>query len=128
VKVVALPDAPEDEKNLALLSCDAVILPVTNGGGTNLKTAEALLSGKPVIATKVAFRGYERCLSAPEVFIDDDAREFYHHMVQIASRTTKDGNLHLVRRPQDVEGLSWDAILEAADEHIREALLEQERV
>lgn len=35
------------------------VLPVTSGGGSNLKTAEALYSGRHVVATRMALRGFE---------------------------------------------------------------------
>ena len=40
-----------------LQSAHCIFLPMTSGGGTNLKTAEALWSGRPVIATALAMRG-----------------------------------------------------------------------
>jgi len=42
-----------------ILGSQAVILPMTSGGGSNLKTAEALASGNYVVATQKALRGYE---------------------------------------------------------------------
>jgi glycosyltransferase involved in cell wall biosynthesis len=59
---------------IALASC--VILPITRGGGSNIKTAEAIHSGKPVIGTAKSFRGHERVLALPHVFCTDDAAEF----------------------------------------------------
>ncbi|MDR7927329.1 hypothetical protein RIE95_10110 [Acidithiobacillus thiooxidans] len=45
---------------LMLIGCaSAILLPIVSGGGSNLKTAEAIASGKPVVATKTACRGYE---------------------------------------------------------------------
>lgn len=35
------------------------VLPMTSGGGSNLKTAEALYSGRHVVATRMALRGFE---------------------------------------------------------------------
>lgn len=45
------------------------LLPVPYGGGTNLKTAEALVSGKYVIGTEAAFRGFAEYMDYPGVFI-----------------------------------------------------------
>jgi glycosyltransferase involved in cell wall biosynthesis len=53
-----------------------IVLPITQGGGTNLKTAEALLSGKHIVATTVAMRGFERFMYAPGVHIADDPASF----------------------------------------------------
>ncbi len=42
-----------------LETCHAIVLPITQGGGTNLKTAEAIWAGRWVVATPVAMRGFE---------------------------------------------------------------------
>ncbi|MDN7535543.1 glycosyltransferase family 1 protein [Burkholderia orbicola] len=54
----------------------AIILPITHGGGTNLKTAEALWSGKHVVATSVAMRGFDKFVNARGVSLADDSRTF----------------------------------------------------
>lgn len=59
---------------IQLSSC--IILPITSGGGTNLKTAEALFSRKPIVATEEAFRGYEEYRDFPNVVITNDPIEF----------------------------------------------------
>lgn len=46
------------------------ILPVTSGGGSNLKTAEALYSGRHVVATPMAMRGFEGLDDLPGVHIE----------------------------------------------------------
>jgi hypothetical protein len=124
-QVVCLPDATEDEKNLALLRCHAILLPITNGGGTNLKTAEALLSDRPIVATSMAFRGYENWLSAPGVFIADDSARFCQHVMSIADMESNRG---WVRAPSDVEALSWDSILATARARVNGALSESQRL
>lgn len=53
-----------------------IILPIEFGGGTNLKTAEALLSGKYVVASRMAMRGYSKFENAPGVFIADSRADF----------------------------------------------------
>ncbi|MEA1832404.1 glycosyltransferase [Methylobacterium durans] len=53
-----------------------VVLPITVGGGTNLKTAEALYNRKRVIATSTAMRGYERFMAFPGLTICDDPTAF----------------------------------------------------
>lgn len=54
----------------------AILLPIVSGGGTNLKTAEALYSRKPIVATTRAFRGYEPFMGLPNVHISDDPKKF----------------------------------------------------
>jgi glycosyltransferase involved in cell wall biosynthesis len=53
-----------------------IVLPLTQGGGTNLKTAEALWSGKHIVATSTAMRGFEKFKESPGVQIADDSSEF----------------------------------------------------
>ena len=74
-----------DDHNLWRLKakCHGVILPILDGGGTNLKTAEALVLGKWVIATSTALRGYEK-FSAVEGLIEaNDSKSFRHAMRQV---------------------------------------------
>lgn len=49
------------EKTLSALYTEAscVLLPISGGGGSNIKTAEALSSNKKVIGTKSSLRGYK---------------------------------------------------------------------
>lgn len=71
--VFALPD--EDLDALKTLA-HGFVLPIGFGGGTNIKTAEALYSGAHVIATPAACRGYEDFLDLPEVRIGRSPEEF----------------------------------------------------
>lgn len=53
-----------------------ILLPITYGGGSNLKTAEALGAGLPVIGTSIAFRGFEEYRTLPQVRIADTEAQF----------------------------------------------------
>ena len=63
-------------------SSDAVIVPVFIGEGSNLKTADALASGAPVIMSQRALRGYEDVVEADPggVTVVETAQEFRHAM------------------------------------------------
>jgi hypothetical protein len=54
----------------------AFLLPIFDGGGSNIKTAEALLSGKRVIGTSLSLRGYDRFLGRKEVTVAATRDEF----------------------------------------------------
>lgn len=58
----------------------AVIVPRSTGGGSNLKTAEALLAGRPVVATARGFVGFERFTQAAGVFIEDEPGAFWNRV------------------------------------------------
>lgn len=53
-----------------------ILLPITTGGGSNLKTAEAILSGRPIVATAHAFRGFEKFMDLPGIFIAKSSEDF----------------------------------------------------
>ena len=59
---------------LDLAQC--IILPITQGGGTNLKTAEALWAGHHIVATTVAMRGFEQFMQQRGVEIADESGAF----------------------------------------------------
>lgn len=52
------------------------ILPTTSGGGSHLKTAEALFSGSAVVATPLAMRGFEDFSELPGVQIVEPGSAF----------------------------------------------------
>jgi glycosyltransferase involved in cell wall biosynthesis len=56
--------------------CHAVLLPIGTGRGSNLKTAEALVLGKWIIATPVAMRGYHAFLETEGLIIANDSVGF----------------------------------------------------
>lgn len=62
-----------------------IVLPITQGGGTNLKTAEALWAGKHIVATTVAMRGFERFIGGQGVNISDDPVEFKRMLRRVMS-------------------------------------------
>ena len=62
-----------------------IVLPLTQGGGTNLKTAEALWSGQHIIASTVAMRGFERFMCSNGVHIANDSKEFKRSLRKVMS-------------------------------------------
>jgi hypothetical protein len=54
----------------------AYLLPLKDGGGSNLKTAEALYSNSIVVASRHAFRGFESFMHSAGVHICDTKKEF----------------------------------------------------
>jgi glycosyltransferase involved in cell wall biosynthesis len=77
-------------RDLILSAADCILLPITAGGGTNLKTVEALLSGKPIIATTTAFRGLERYAALPQVTIANTAEDFRDALARQMQQTQED--------------------------------------
>lgn len=67
--------AQEDLSALKALA-EVYLLPIFEGGGSNIKTSEAILSGRPIIATSVSLRGFERHTRLPELTIADTRAAF----------------------------------------------------
>lgn len=85
--VIPLGEATDDVKNAAFTISSAVVLPVATGGGTNLKTAEALLTGLPIVSTSFAMRGFEKFSKLPYLFLADTATETEAALLSIMQNT-----------------------------------------
>ncbi len=83
-RAVAVPKPSDRELGSLLRLASAIVLPITEGGGSNIKTAEALLSGRPVVATTHAMRGYEAFREFPTVRVHDTSDSFRAAMVAAA--------------------------------------------
>jgi hypothetical protein len=55
---------------------DIIILPITEGGGSNLKTAEAILANKKVVTTQYGLRSFEWYNTFPNLWIANDSENF----------------------------------------------------
>lgn len=75
-KVVAGGQVTESQLRGLLATAHLILLPITKGGGTNLKTAEALWSGRRIVATTTAMRGFESFNSSPGLTLADEAPAF----------------------------------------------------
>jgi len=63
-------------KSLASVYC----LPITYGGGSNIKTAEALYSGASVIGSVSAFRGFDSFVNLPQVNLVHSPAQFQERL------------------------------------------------
>ena len=77
----------EREDLVALLhGAAAILLPITAGGGSNLKTAEAIYTGSPVVATTHALRGYGEASRWPTIAIADTPETFRRTLREMLDR------------------------------------------
>ncbi len=60
----------------------AFILPIKNGSGSNIKTAEAIYSGKTVVGTAFSFRGFEEYANLNEIHVCNDATQFKNAIIE----------------------------------------------
>ncbi|KFE35424.1 glycosyltransferase [Thioclava atlantica] len=84
----------------------AICLPITEGGGTNLKTAEALMWRKPVVAMRPALRGFEEAEAMEGVYVADTPEEFRNLL-----RDVMTGVRRATRRAEEVARYGWHARL-----------------
>ena len=89
-----------------------IIIPIWSGGGSNLKTAQALLSEKQIIATTFAFRGFENYISESGVKIFDDSSDFVEELANQSFNSHK-----CIRK--GVEKLKWENILSGLPSIVR---------
>lgn len=124
-ELVRFPAASEDVKNLLILNASAVLLPIEGGGGTNLKSAEALLSGSPVVATNRALRGFEAFGREGRVRIADTGCRFRQAILEQVE-TARNTVEHALRARPEVtpalNGLTWDGIISASAAELRQRL------
>jgi len=102
-----------DDQDLAAVKAltHGFLLPILAGGGSNIKTAEALYSGKYVICTPASLRGFDAYRSLPEVTVAESPAQF-----QAAIRAVLCSAPAAPITPQSKgirEGLLWDHCLAA---------------
>jgi glycosyltransferase involved in cell wall biosynthesis len=103
----------DEELNRLVCSANVIVLPIPYGGGSNLKTAEALVSGRPIVATTTSFRGFEEFAKSELVRITDDKR-FFRDLIDTGCRY----KLPSVKR-EGVERLTWSGTTQKLKDYLR---------
>lgn len=98
-----------DDADLAAVKslAHAFLLPIGGGGGSNIKTAEALYSGRPVVCTRTALRGFEQFAGLPEVTVAATPEEFQAGIRKVLEQPAPVAAAGAEMRA----GLTWDACL-----------------
>ena len=95
----------DEELDSLKANAHAILLPIKFGGGSNLKTAEALATGKWVIASPVAMRGFEEFLDAPGVVVADGPKNFRQAVIKALNSPP----LELTEAAKEIrESVYWD--------------------
>lgn len=97
-----------------------IILPITFGGGSNLKTAEAISSCKPVIATTTACRGFDFVDQLSNFYITDDKQYFSNISRDILLDNIKT-EIIPDKESQLRQSVYWDVTLARLEEITHEA-------
>lgn len=115
--IVLIPTASKSLLKRLIDSCSAILLPVMYGSGTNLKTAEALVTDRKIISSETAMRGYEKFSTSTGVFVTNNAMEF-----KIACLGALLGPQHESYPREDSETLHWQNTLSGISETLRELM------
>lgn len=115
-RVIKMGTLPDDELAAVILSAGTILLPITQGGGSNLKTAEALASGRPIVGTSFAFRGYEEFLHFPGVRIADNPGPF---RAAIGESLDASSQARSYEQTAMVRSLMWDRRLTGLVEEVQ---------
>ncbi|WP_241657430.1 glycosyltransferase [Aurantiacibacter suaedae] len=102
------------ELQAAVRASRVVLLPITSGEGSNLKTAEALESGCEIVGTSKAFRGFEGAMALDNVHIADTSGDFRRKVRNILDAPWNDEGTPLSIRSQ----FYWPTLLKDAVEAI----------
>jgi glycosyltransferase involved in cell wall biosynthesis len=106
-RLLLLGQVSSFELDCLIENTTGMLLPITYGGGSNLKTAEALLAGRPVIATAKAFRGCEVFTDMAGIIIAETERAFSDAIRRVLSG-------EVPSPPQDARlaSIVWDKTLQ----------------
>lgn len=100
----------KNELQAVVSAAHIVLLPIVEGEGSNLKTAEALESGCSIVGTSKAFRGFEEAIALPHVHIADEPILFRRKVRELLNAPRYDGGT-----PEEVRSqFYWERLLGGA--------------
>lgn len=73
---ILLGTVTENLLGAILAKAHACIVPILEGGGSNIKTAQAIAQGCYVLGTDISFRGFEQYLSCKGIFVASSGGDF----------------------------------------------------
>jgi hypothetical protein len=92
-----------EEKLRALIAlADVITLPITEGGGSNLKTAEAILADKKVVATDHALRSFEWFTDFPNVWVANNQKDFRESILKALRTSRQERSQHQKKQATSV--------------------------
>lgn len=106
-RLVSLGYVNEMVLDSLIVNASAILLPIEYESGSNLKTAEALWAGRPVIATSVAFRGFTEFQARVGVTMADTPELF-----ETARRQALSSPLSPVSKMEGPSEVLWEATLD----------------
>lgn len=109
-KFIATGEVSESQLRGLLATAHIILLPITRGGGTNLKTAEALWSGRHIVGTTTAMRGFEAFMSTRGLIVTDESATFQSAI----EKTMREPSLQLLAEERaERSSVLWHSTLSA---------------
>tara|TARA_B100000378_G_scaffold278674_1_gene282834 strand:- start:14090 stop:15301 length:1212 start_codon:yes stop_codon:yes gene_type:complete len=113
-RTLLLGKVSEEMLGAVLVLADEIILPISSGGGSNLKTAEAILSKKPTVATLYAMRGYDAYMKLPNMHTAKNRKDFQGKM--LSSLNNERVNHYSKAETQLSQRVAWVNVLDKLKE------------
>lgn len=114
-RIIATGRLSEDRLTGLLGRADCLLLPLIEGGGSNLKTAEALLSQKPIVGTSHGFRAFEMFINYPTINVSDDPEKFR----KLIAKVLREKQPKLSgKQVEKLDQVTWDSCLRSAVEGV----------
>ena len=113
----------DDDMAALLHLAQAILLPITSGGGSNLKTVEALFAGRPIVAASYAFRGVEEFAALPRVHLCDTAAQFQAAVQRLLMQPATPKEPAKGTWDDSLNCLTWPALTESLVQQVTAALL-----
>jgi glycosyltransferase involved in cell wall biosynthesis len=108
-RIEFFPQIDDAQLDMLLSSAHAIILPINFGGGSNLKTAQALASCKWIVATTTAMRGFESFIGQPGVVVADDPLLFRQKLIEVLQEKP----LQLSAQEREIrDTVHWDRLFD----------------
>lgn len=105
-----------EDIDAAIMNSSGVVLPIWEGGGSNLKTAQALLSCKCIVGADFSFRGFESFVNEDGVFLGETPAE--------VSRLICESNpADSYKRSDAVASLEWNYVTKELADYFDEIVI-----
>ena len=124
-RIVLAGTVSDDDLTAIKSMSHGFLLPIPHGGGSNLKTAEAIASGKYIIGTPHAFRGFEEYLDLPNITVANTPKQFQSGISHVLGRPPLESSEDSSSGPK--YRLGWSSCLSEFSAQVSDLLKERDQ-